>query len=116
MKHYTTKVPAFDIALAMGGCEAIIESFYSMMGTQKQIGQQNATLEDRTLVDWSLSNILRAGKVISKAAKLYIDGHKQRNLCCHRVGNLKKKGSNSYKASQVLSRLKKEHGRSGFLS
>ncbi len=34
---------AFDIALSMGGSEAIIESFYSVMDTQRQVRQQHST-------------------------------------------------------------------------
>ena len=60
--------------MAMGGCEAIVESFYSMMGSQAQVGQHNSTLEDRALVDWALSNVLRSENVVSAAAKLYVDG------------------------------------------
>lgn len=106
---------AFDICMAMGGCEAICESFYSVMGTQKQVGQHNSTLEDRTLVDWSMSNVLRSENIIAQAAKLYVDGDPQMKLPRHRVGYLKKKGQNSHKGSQVLSRLKSNDGRYKFL-
>ena len=49
---------AFDVAMATGGCEAVVESFYSVMDTQMQVGQDHVTLEDRTLVDWAMSNVL----------------------------------------------------------
>ncbi len=65
---------AFDIAMSMGGSEAICESFYSVMNTQKQMGQHNSTLEDRTLVDWSTSNVLSSENIIAEAAKLYVNG------------------------------------------
>lgn len=107
---------AFDICMSMGGSEAVCESFYSVMATQRQVGQSNSTLEDRTLVDWSMSNVLRSENIISQAAKLFIDGDQQLKLPVHRVGFLKKKGENSYKASQVLSRLKSDGGRYPFLS
>ena len=32
---------SYDIALAMGGSEAIVESFYSVMGSQSKAGGQN---------------------------------------------------------------------------
>jgi hypothetical protein len=39
---------SFDVALAMGGPDAIAESFYNVMDTQRQLGGQNhSTLEDR---------------------------------------------------------------------
>ena len=44
---------AFDICMSLGGYEAVCESFYSVMATQRQVGQSNSTLEDKTLVDWS---------------------------------------------------------------
>ena len=47
----TTAMAAVDVAMAMGGCEAIVESIYSVMGSQSQVSQLNSTLEDRTLVD-----------------------------------------------------------------
>jgi hypothetical protein len=83
---------AFDICMSMGGSEAVCESFYSVMATQRKVGQSNSTLEDRTLVDWSMSNVLRSENVISQAAKLFIDGDQQQKLPRHRVGYLKKKG------------------------
>ena len=107
---------AFDICMSLGGSEAVCESFYSVMATQRQVGQSNSTLEDRTLVDWSMSNVLRSENVVSKAAKLFIDGDHRLKLPVHRVGYLKKKGKYSFGASQVLSRLKCDDGRYPFLS
>ena len=46
---------AFHICMAFGGSEAVCENFYSVMATQRQVGQSNSTLEDRTLVDWSMA-------------------------------------------------------------
>jgi hypothetical protein len=48
---------AFDICMSMGGSEAVCESFYSVMATQRQVGQSNSTFEDRTLVDWSIETL-----------------------------------------------------------
>ncbi len=93
---------AFDIALSTGGSEAIVESFYSVMDTQRQVRQHHATF-----LDWAAGNVLNSEDIIKEAAKLYVDG-KDKELPRHRVGNLKKKSEDSYKASQVLSRLKQE--------
>ena len=106
---------AFDVPMAMGGCEAVVESFYSVMDSQRQVGQDHVTLEDRTLVDWAMSNVLMSTDVVSRAAQLYIDGNKDLGLPRHRVGCLKNTSSNSYMASQVLSRLRNEEGRYPFL-
>ena len=106
---------AFDVAMAMGGCEAVVESFYSVMDSQRQVGQDHVTLEDRTLVDWAMSNVLKSTDVVSRAARLYIDGNKDLGLPRHRVGCLNNTSSNSYVASQVLSRLQNEEKRYPFL-
>ena len=106
---------AFDVAMAMGECEAIVESFYSVMDSQRQVEQDHVPLEDRTLVDWDMSNVLRSADVVSRAARLYIDGNKDLGLPRHRVGCLSNKSSNSYMASQVLTRLQNDEGWYPFL-
>lgn len=107
---------SFDIALAMGGPEAIAESFYSVMDTQRQYGgQSHASLEDRTLLDWATSNVLKSEEMIRRAAKLYVDGKKEERLSRHRVGQLRKTCNSSYKASKVLTRFAEEQGRYSFL-
>ena len=42
---------AIDVAVAKGGCEAVVESFYSVMGTQRKGNASNEVLELRSLVD-----------------------------------------------------------------
>ena len=107
---------AFDIAISMGGSEAIVESFYSIMGTQRKVRQLHTTLEDQTTLDWTTSNVLNFEDVISKAARLYVDGSSPLKLPRHRVAALKRKTDSLYKASQVLARMKLEKGRYSFLS
>jgi hypothetical protein len=108
---------SFDVALAMGGPEAIAESFYSVMNTQRQLGGQNhSTLEDRTLLDWATSNIIQSEEMIQRAAKLYIDGKREERLSRHRVGQLRKTSKDSYKASKVLTRFANEQGRYPFIN
>ncbi|CAB3982584.1 Hypothetical predicted protein [Paramuricea clavata] len=85
---------SFDIA--MGGSEAIVESFYSVMDTQKQVSQHHVTLEDRTILDWATSNVLNSEDIIAKAAKFYVDGSMaEPRLSRHRVGKLKRKSRDS---------------------
>ncbi len=107
---------AFDIVLSMGGSEAIVESFYSVMDSQREVRQHHATLEDRTILDWATSNVLNSEGIISRAAKFYIDGVSSLHLPRHRVGTLKRKTSTSFKASQVLRHMKSEKRRYPFLS
>jgi hypothetical protein len=85
------------------------------MDTQWQVGQDHVTLEDRTLVDWAMSNVLKSTDVVNRASQLYIDGDKDFELSRHRVGYLNNASSDSYMASQVLSRLRNEDGRYPFL-
>ncbi len=70
-----------DVVLALGGPEAIAESFYSVMDTQWQYGSQNhSTLQDRTLLDWATSNVIQSEDIITRAAKLNLDGEKEERL------------------------------------
>ncbi|CAB3994774.1 Hypothetical predicted protein, partial [Paramuricea clavata] len=99
-KAGSVAMTAFDIATSIGGSEAIVESFYSVMDTQRQVRQLHTTLENRTILDWATSNMLNLEDVISKAAKLYVDGSSSLKLPRHRVRVMKKKTEKSYKASQ----------------
>jgi len=46
-----------DIALALSGSEAVVESSYSVMGSQTMpSGQSNDTLVGRTNIDWCFPN------------------------------------------------------------
>jgi hypothetical protein len=92
-KAGSVAMTSFDIATSIGGSEAIAESFYSVMDTQRQVRQLHTTLENRTILDWATSNMLNREDVISKAAKLYVE------LPRHHVGVMKKKTEKSYKAS-----------------
>ncbi len=107
---------AFDIGLTMGGSEALVESFYSVMDTQRKVKQNHATLENRAILDWSTRNVLRLEDVITKAAKIFVDGDREKNMQRHRVGCLKKKGEKSSKVSKVLKRIKDDKGRYHFLA
>ena len=93
---------AFDIVMSLGGSEAIVESLYSVMDTQRKVRQHHTTLEDPTILDWSISNVLNIEDIVSRAARLYIDGSSVLKLPHHRVGRLKKKSDRSYEGSQVF--------------
>ena len=112
----SVSMTAFDIAMSLGGSEAIVESLYSVMDTQRKVRQHHTTLEDRTILDWSISNVLNVEDIVSRAARLYIDGSSALKLPRHRVGRLKKKNDRSYEGSQVLTRLKREKGRYSYLT
>eukprot|EP00794_Sanderia_malayensis_P003802 gene3802-4327_t len=92
---------AFDIALSMGGSEAIVQS-YSVMDSQREVRQNHTTLEDRAILDWATSNVVNSEGIISVATKFYIDRVQSLHLPRQREGTLKRKTSSSFKASQVL--------------
>ena len=66
-----------DISLASGGPEAIVESFYGVMDSQRQTGgMDNRTLSQRTKLDWVLPDITQCQSIVKEAASLYIRGGK----------------------------------------
>jgi hypothetical protein len=92
---------AFDIALAKGGCEAIVESLYSVMNAQIQHGgQSNDVLVNRTKVDWHCPlSSLGVMDFITDAAKLHQSKH---SVPYTRL---------NYGVSAIVKRLKTEKGR-----
>ena len=107
-----------DVALAMGGSEAIVESYYSVMESQrKNGGQLNETLDMRTLVDWCLKSVSASPETIGKIAKLYTDGDIDSKLRKHRTHiQDSRKRATPFERSQVLDRLKEKARKESFLS
>jgi hypothetical protein len=96
--------------------EELLKCLPSTGFTQRQVRQLHTMLENQTILDWATSNMLNLEDDISKATKLYVDESSSLKLPRHRVGVMKKKTEKSYKASQVLTRMKSEKGRYSFLS
>nr|XP_039253066.1 uncharacterized protein LOC120330255 [Styela clava] len=77
---------AMDIGINLGGSEAVVESFYSVMKTHQQSGgQSNETLARRTIVDWQFPMPAQCPHTIREVAKLYLDGDQERDLAKHRL-------------------------------
>ena len=77
---------ALDVALAMSGSEAVVESYYSFMKSQKmEEGQLNETLVERTNVDWCFPMPIQCEETIEDVASLYLDGDKDAGLPRHRM-------------------------------
>ena len=77
-----------DVALSCGGTEAVVESYYSVMGTQRQDGgQSNDTLALRTKLDWCLPNIMQCVPLCREAILVYMDGLPHQGISRHLVGN-----------------------------
>ena len=77
---------AIDVALAMSGSEAVVESYYSVMKTQSMVeGQLNDTLVQRRNVDWSFPMPLQCQETIKDVATLYLEGDKDTGLLRHQL-------------------------------
>ena len=103
-----------DVALAKGGSEAVVESYYSAVKSQQQAGGQTSeNLSLRAKLDWSLSNILHSETMVNEVSELYIQGCKDKRLKKHVVSVLA--DGNQYRYSKVLDRIEKSHARLPFL-
>ena len=103
-----------DVALAKGGPESVVESYYSVMKSQQQDGgQNNKNLSLRTKLDWSLPNILQSERMIKEVAHLYLHGDKNKGLKKHSIPVIGDK--NPYRRSKVLDRIEKTKARLPFL-
>ena len=75
-----------DVALAAGGCEAVVEGFYSLVKAHKKAGGQgNEMLVKRAVVDWSLPDPLSCPKTMEEIGQLYTEGNKKLGLSKHRL-------------------------------
>ena len=110
-----------DIALAMSGSEAVVESYYSVMGSQTMPGgQDNETLELRTNLDWCFPKSTHCEETLKEIAHLYINGNKEFDLKPHQIPIfLDERGRALAKyrdGGKVLDRLSKKDKRSIFLA
>ena len=79
---------AIDVALAMSGSEAVVESCYSVMKTQSMVGgQSNDTLVQRTNVDWSFPMPLQCQETIKDVETLYLERDKDVGLLRHQLAS-----------------------------
>jgi hypothetical protein len=98
--------------LAAGGCEAVVEGFYSVIGAHKKDGgQSNDVLVKRAIVDWSLPNPLSCPKTMQEIGRLYTEGDKELGIAKHRLPiftDSKERGAMKYDISKVVDRLSTE--------
>ncbi|CAB3976872.1 Hypothetical predicted protein [Paramuricea clavata] len=93
-----------DIALAKGGPETIVESFYSLMKCHKKaVVKNNENLSLRTKLDWSLHGPFQADRMVKEVAPLYLDGNKRKGLKPHLLPIIGDKCN--YKTSKVIDRI-----------
>ena len=92
--------------MAMGGSEAIVESYYSVMNSQrKDGGQDNEALDMRTLIDWSLLPVIKCPETVRSIAKIYRSGNAKANISRHRTPIFADKQGRThgkYKVSKVV--------------
>lgn len=85
----------YDVAVAKGGTEAIVESVYSVMDSQKQSGRQsNETLVNRSIVDWHCPKTpIGIPDFIDEATVLYNTNHSNPfTRCIHESKVIKRMG------------------------
>jgi len=91
-----------DVAISLGGSEAVAESLYSVADSQRQDGgQHNDTLDMRTIIDWNLPSVLSCPEAIEAIAQIYREGDIKASVAPHRTPILK-----NFKESKVINRLK----------
>ena len=100
---------SLDVVLAASGCEAVVEGFYSLVKEHKKNGGQlNASLIQRSVVDWVLPHPIQCPNTVKNITKLYTDGNKERALRPHRNTKFfdsRQRASGKYKVSKVVDRL-----------
>lgn len=113
-----TAMICVDVANALGGSEAIAESFYSVMKHHAMDGEQSPeVLENRGIIDWGAPNRMRADKLCRSAGKSYRDGVKDDvTIRRHEINLLKNISTNSFRSNRILTRLNSEVGRYTFLN
>ena len=106
---------SLDVALAVSGCEAIVEGFYSLVNVHKKNGgQSNEVLSERAIVDWSLPHPASCPATMRAIAQLYTEGDDSHNLPRHRLpvfGDVRGRASGNYEVSKVVDRIKNERPR-----
>lgn len=100
---------ALDVAISMGGCESIVEGFYSTMNRHESKGGiGNSTVANRTTVDWSLTHPIRCPKTMRHITKLYSEGSEVLKLRAHSKGyHRDERNRGKFRLeSKVINRLK----------
>lgn len=98
---------AFDIALAKGGPEAIVESYYSCMDAQKMKGGQTTdSLSTRSIIVWCMPNAMQNERAVQEITREFLKKHKKPV-----IGGKKR---TTY--SKTLDRLAKENSKISFLT
>ncbi|XP_047739649.1 uncharacterized protein LOC125178887 [Hyalella azteca] len=109
---------ALDVAVSMGGCEAVVESFYSVVDTQRKGStMSNETLELQSIIDWCYPKPYRCPATMETVANLMLDGNFLLGITPSppSVHMDTKNKSPFSEVSKVLQRLKNEPVKYAFL-
>ena len=103
---------ALDVALAAGGCEAVVEGFYSLMKAHKRAGGQgNEILVKRAVVDWSIPDPLSCPNTMQEIGELYTEGNKELGIKKHRLplfSDERRRAERRHDVSKVVDRMRME--------
>ena len=103
---------ALDVALAAGGCEAIVEGFYSVVAAHKKNGGQgNNVLVQRAIVDWSIPDPISCPETMAEISHLYTEGDKKLGIAKHRLPlyfDERGRAARRRNVSKVIDRLRTE--------
>ena len=109
---------AIDIALAKGGTEAVVESYYSVMKKQSTGSHMsNDTLDLRTMVDWCYPDQGVCPATLTQVAMLHATGSSKFGVEKQRAPiHTDSRNRSVYSGrSKVLQRMKKEKAKLPFL-
>eukprot|EP00112_Aurelia_sp_Birch-Aquarium-sp1_P000368 Seg10323.1 transcript_id=Seg10323.1/GoldUCD/mRNA.D3Y31 product="hypothetical protein" protein_id=Seg10323.1/GoldUCD/D3Y31 len=96
-----------DVALAKGGPEAIVESYYSCMDAQKMKGGQSTdSISTRAKISWCLPNAMQNERAVTEVSKEFLKRHKKPIIG----------GKKRAKYSQTLDRMMIEKPKMSFLN
>lgn len=103
---------SLDVALGGGGCEAVVEGFYSLVKLHKKAGGQgDDAIVLKAIVDWSLPRPVSCPKTMEQIGHLYLEGDKKLGLPKHRLPiffDEKGRADKKYNVSKVVDKLANE--------
>ena len=103
---------ALDVALGMSGTEAVVESYYSVMKAQSQVGgQKNDTLAMRTNADWLLPLPIQCPHTMAHMAKMHLHGDSEAGVKAHRSNaffDVRARAASKYTRGKFLDRLSRK--------
>ena len=98
-----------DFSFSIGGSEAISETYFGVMNTQKQSSQDNDTLDMRTLINFTMGDVSSCPEAIANIAKTYTDGDLAHKAAKHRANifvDKRQRTLNKYVVSKAVDNIR----------